>query len=91
MLTKPRFLQEIDSIIGAGLQSKAGREDVVFKLLRPEELELVGGGDGTGYCQTIGGGGYTQGGGGSFTQSGGSYTQSGGSYNMSCPNPSVPR
>jgi hypothetical protein len=91
MLTKPKFLREINDIMGISVPAQAGREDVVFKLLTPEEAELVGGGEGTGYCQTIGGGGYQQSGGGSFTQSGGSYTQSGGSYNMTCPQPSGPR
>jgi hypothetical protein len=91
MLTRPKWVREIDDIIGIRTPVQAGREDVVFKLLTPEESELVGGGEGTGYCQTIGTPGYQQTGGGSFTQSGGSYSQTGGSYNMTCPQPSGPR
>lgn len=89
MLTKSSFLREINDIIGIATE-RSDREDVVFKLLTPEEAELVGGGDGTGYCMTVGTPGYQQTGGGQFTQSGGSYSQTGGSYNMSCPNPSMP-
>src|SRR5688572_30131364 len=61
----------------------AQQSPLVMRLLTPEEWDLVGGGEGSGYCQGIGGGGYTQNG-GSYTQSGGTYSQAGGTYNMNC-------
>lgn len=55
---------------------------LVMRLLTPLEIDLVSGGD-SGYCSTVGGGGYDMGG-GSFSQHGGSFGQSGGSYGMDC-------
>lgn len=91
MISKPKFLSEMNEILARNAPAQAAREDIVFTLLTPQEAELVGGGDNTGYCQGIGNGGYAQSGGGTFTQNGGQYTQSGGTYNMTCPQPSGPR
>jgi hypothetical protein len=54
-------------------------EDLVKRLLTPEEIAMVSGANG--YCQ--GGTDYAQWG-GNYTQSGGNYFQTGGTYNMNC-------